>query len=353
VRDGVLLVNLGSPDAPATPEVRRYLAEFLDDPRVIDLPAPLRRLLLYLFILPFRSARSAEAYRKIWAERGSPLIHLTEDLADALRERVRVPMAVGMRFGSPSIEQALSALVGQGVQRVLFVPLYPHYAMSSYETVVARVLEAAAERAPGVDLHVLPPFYDAPGYLDALWGTLRPVVQAEEPDLVLFSYHGIPERHLRRSDASGCWCLQVQGCCDKPSPAHGTCYRHQVLATARGVAERAGWDADHWAVGFQSRLGRQPWLRPYTDLLLADLPARGLRRVVVVCPSFVSDCLETLEEIGIRGRETFREAGGEKLALVPCLNTDPAFVGFLAGQITAWREAAWPVPTAGDLLGAR
>lgn len=350
MHDGLLLVNLGSPDAPRPLEVRRYLAEFLDDPRVLDLPTPMRRLLLYLFILPFRPARSAEAYAKIWTDRGSPLVYLTRDLADALAERIPMPVAVGMRYGAPSIAQGLAELQARGAKRILLVPLYPHYAMSSYETVVARAFEVA-RGMPDVDLRVLPPFYGAPGYLDALWGTLRPVVEAEEPDLVLFSYHGIPERHVRRSDASGCWCLQVEGCCDAPSPAHATCYRHQVLATSRAVASRGGWAPERWAVSFQSRLGRQPWLRPYTDHVLEALPGRGVRRVVVACPSFVSDCLETLEEIGIRGRETFLRAGGERLTLVPCLNTDPSWVAFLAERVSAWHESPDVVPSAKDLLG--
>ncbi len=333
--EGVLLVNLGSPDSPSVADVRRYLAEFLDDPRVIDLPLPLRRLLLYGVILPFRPKKSGEAYAKVWTAEGSPLVVLGERLGAALRGGLSAPVVVAMRYGRPSIADGLAALRAQGVDRVLVVPLYPHYAMSSYETVVAEALA----RAGDLDVHVLPPFFDAPGYLDALWGTLGPVVAEKSPDLVLFSYHGIPERQVRKSDASGAWCLSVNGCCDKPSPAHATCYRHQVFATTREVVARAGWGPERYAVSFQSRLGRTPWLQPFTDIELEALPARGVKRLVVLCPSFVADCLETLEEIGIRGREAFIAAGGEELTLVPCLNLDPAWVGWLRGEIATWLEA--------------
>jgi len=332
---GVLLVNVGSPDSPEPGDVRRYLAEFLDDPRVIDIPAVWRKLLLHLFILPFRPRRSGEAYRKIWTDEGSPLVVTSAQVADLLRARVEIPVEVAMRYGRPSLSSAVQALVEGGVDHLLLIPLFPHYAMSSYETAVERTREVVAELGPEVDLHVQPPFYDDPAYIEALYAVARPALETG-PDRVLFSFHGVPERQVRKTDPSGAFCLQVEGCCDLTHAAQAFCYRHQVLATASALAARAGLAPQQWSVAFQSRLGRTPWLGPFAAEVLRDLPGEGVRDLVVVCPSFVADCLETLEEMGIRGREAFLGAGGERFTLVPCLNTEPRWIAFLENRVRAW-----------------
>ncbi len=334
----MLLVNLGSPDSPSVPDVRRYLAEFLSDPLVIDIAGPLRALLLHGVILPFRPKRSAEAYAQIWTDEGSPLIVYSERLAEALRARLELPVALGMRYGRPTLDAAIDTLLGAGCDELLCVPLYPHYAMSSYETVARAVRERLGERAL---LRFLPPFFEDPGYLDALAGVSRPHLAADD-DLLLISFHGIPERHVRKRDPSECYCLTLPDCCAVEHPARAMCYRAQCYATARGLAARLALPEERWAVSFQSRLGRRPWLRPYTDLLLEALPGQGVRKLTVVCPSFVSDCLETLEEICLRGKESFLAAGGERFTVIPCLNADPAWVEVLADRV---RAAPGPAPT--------
>lgn len=328
--DAILLVNLGSPDAPATTPVRQYLREFLSDPRVIDIPAPLRWLLVNLIIAPFRAPKSAHAYRSIWTPEGSPLVHLSRELQGALQSKVRPRVHLAMRYGEPSILSAMKAMAGQGVGRLLLVPLYPHYAMSSYETVVVEARQRLAECLPNTHMDVLPPFYGRPGYLDALADSARPHLAAPW-DHLLFSFHGLPERHLHKSDPTGTHCLRTAVCCEKPSIAHATCYRHQVMVTAHETAQRLGIVKGRYSIAFQSRLGRAKWLDPNTAEVIPALAAQGVKRLAVICPSFVSDCLETLEEIGIRARESFQQAGGEELRLVPCLNTDPRWVGTLAG----------------------
>jgi ferrochelatase len=334
---GVLLVNVGSPDSPEPADVRRFLAEFLDDPRVIDIPAVWRKLLLHLFILPFRPRRSSEAYRQIWTEEGSPLVAISLRVAEALRARVEIPVEVAMRYGRPSLSSAVQALLDHGVDHLLLIPLFPHYAMSSYETAVERTREVLADLGPAVALDVQPPFYDDPDYIEALYAVARPALEAG-PDRVLFSFHGVPERQVRKTDPSGAFCLEVEDCCDRSHPAQAFCYRHQVFVTARALAERGGLGPEQWSVAFQSRLGRTPWLGPFADQVLRELPGKGVRDLVVLCPSFVSDCLETLEEMGIRGRETFLAAGGERFTLVPCLNTAPPWIAFLERLVNDWAE---------------
>ncbi|MBA2661396.1 MAG: ferrochelatase [Bradymonadaceae bacterium] len=322
---GVLLVNLGSPDSPSVPDVRAYLREFLSDPRVLDIPTIKRQTILNLFILPFRPKESAHAYEQVWTENGSPLIHTTMQLRDLLRERSSLPIEVGMRYGNPSTESAVRALVAQGVDQIFVVPLYPHYAMSSYETAVAKVQTAIAAVAPGVELRVQPPFYNDPDYIEALVEASAEHL-AMDWDHILFTYHGIPERHLRKADSSGCFCLKLDSCCDNPNPAHGYCYRAQVLATTRAFVAKAGIAADKYSLTFQSRLGRDPWLKPYTDVELERFPAKNIKKLLVISPAFVADCLETIEELGMRGKESFIQAGGTDYHLIPCLNTHPRWV---------------------------
>jgi len=325
---GLLLVNLGTPDAPTTEAVRRYLREFLWDGRVIDVPAPLRWLLLNLVILPFRPARSAGAYRKVWGPDGSPLLSHSRRLAEAVADALvgDFVVALAMRYGRPSLPEAMETLRRAGVESVTVLPLYPQYAASSTGSTLARAYQLAARGWDPLPLRVVPPFFHAAGFLDAFAEVARPVLAGSKPDHVLFSFHGLPERQVKRSAGEGSGCAFSEACCAQLTAANSACYRAQCFHTARELASRLGLAAGGFSVGFQSRLGRTPWIRPYTDHLLAELPARGVKRLAVAVPSFVADCLETLEEIEIRGTETFRGAGGEALALVPSLNAHPSWV---------------------------
>jgi len=326
-KPGVLLINLGSPDSTSVSDVRKYLAEFLMDPRVLDTPWPVRWCIVHLAILPKRPAQSAEAYEKIWTREGSPLVVTSRNVWRALEERAGDDFLVelAMRYQNPSIESAIEALRTAGAQDVLVVPLFPHFAMSSFETAVVRARELAARLAPGMRLKIAEPFYNDPDYIDALAASAADFLKTGF-DHLLFSFHGLPERHLRKADPTGCHCLCAPDCCETPSPAHRTCYRAQAFATVRAFVEKAGVPADKFSISFQSRLGRDPWLKPYTDFEFIRLANSGVKKLLVMCPAFVSDCLETLEEIAIRGRESFIEAGGESLTLIPCLNEHPRWL---------------------------
>jgi ferrochelatase len=329
------MLNLGTPRSPATSDVRRYLREFLSDPRVIDLAVPARWALVNLVIAPFRAPRSAAAYRKIWSTAGSPLLANGMALRAALATELGANHVVelGMRYGEPSIAGALERLCDAGAARIVALPLFPQYASSSLGSALARLFELAAARTNVPAFEALTEFYDSPGFIAALAEISRPRLAAFRPDHVLFSYHGLPERHMRAGDPSGRHCLGSETCCDAISFANARCYRAQCHATTRALAGALGLAPGSFSLAFQSRLGRDPWIRPYTDVRLPELALAGVKRLAVLCPSFAADCLETLEEIGIRGAEQWREAGGEALELVPCANAHPAFVRFLAGRI--------------------
>ncbi|MEW6302877.1 MAG: ferrochelatase [Verrucomicrobiota bacterium] len=331
-KQAVLLVNLGSPDSPRVADVRRYLREFLMDGRVMDAPWPVRFAVVHGMILPFRPKQSAEAYHSIWTDQGSPLIVISRKVQAALQSRVAVPVGLAMRYQNPSIEETVAELIAGGARQLLVIPMFPHYAMSSYETAVERVRAVAHSFMPGLQLQFVPPYYDHPDYLAALVASAEPFL-ARPHDHLLFSFHGLPERHLRKSDTTGCHCLKVPNCCEIESPAHRTCYRAQCLKTVREFARLAALPAGNYSVAFQSRLGRDPWMQPYTDAEIIRLAREGKKRLLVICPAFVSDCLETLEEIALRGRETFRAAGGEDLTLIPCLNEHPRWIDALAGMV--------------------
>jgi len=329
----VLLVNLGSPDSTATPDVRRYLDQFLMDPYVIDVPFVLRALIVKGLVLPTRPAKSAEAYAKIWTDEGSPLVVISERTRAALEAQLGSPVGLAMRYGAPSIDAGIDELLARtgDADEIVVVPMYPQYAMASTTTVEVAV--RAALDARGIAHRFVPPFFDDPGYLDALSARMREAGAGQSP-YVLFSYHGVPKRHLRKTDPTGTHCLSGPDCCAIASPAHATCYRHQCLATTESLARRLGLAPGTYAFAFQSRLGGG-WIEPFTDVVLAELPARGVTRLAVVCPSFVADCLETLEEMDIRGRATFLEAGGESFTYLPCLNDDPRWIAALARLCSA------------------
>ena len=336
-RRGVLLVNLGSPDAPTPRAVRRYLREFLGDPRVLDMSNLGRWLLLNAVILPTRPRRSAAAYKQVWTPAGSPLIVNGIALRDGLRKALGDDWVVelAMRYGVPSIGAAIERLAEADVERITVVPLFPQYASASTGSALEAVYCAAAERWNTPALDVLPSFYDAPGFIASLSEVARELPEEQFPDHVLISFHGLPERQIRKSDTTGEHCFASESCCDTIGPANRFCYRAQCAATARALAKALGLGPEHWTLSFQSRLGRTPWIKPYTDEVLPELAERGIRRLAVVCPSFVADCLETIEEIGIRARAQWLELGGEDLVLIPCVNGHPTWVTTLAGWIRA------------------
>lgn len=329
MKTGVLLINLGSPEAPTAAAVRPYLREFLSDPRVIDIPAPLRWLLLNAVILPTRPAKSAEAYAQVWTPEGSPLLvhsrEFTGKMVRALGEDYVVTLA--MRYGNPSIPSVLDALLREPLKELVVVPLYPQYASSSTGTALEVVMRELSTRWNIPPVRVTAPFYDDPGYLDAMVENAAPRLQAFRPDHVLFSYHGLPERQIRKSEGAPGHCFaQDDACCAAIGPRNAYCYRAQSFATTRALTARLGLDPAGVSTAFQSRLGRTPWIKPYTDEVLVTLARAGVKRLAVFSPSFVADCLETLEEMAIRGKETFIEAGGEALELIPALNAHDAWV---------------------------
>jgi len=336
LKPGVLLVNLGSPAAPTVPAVRRYLNQFLMDPEVIDLPWPVRRLLVSCFILPTRPKASAHAYSSIWRDGkqpGSPLLHYSEAFTGALRTELSsisdaqdppIAVALAMRYGEPSISQAMAELAD--CTDIFLIAAYPHHADSTRTTTIRAAQEALGT---GQRLRVMPPFYNDKDYISALASSIKAHLPADF-DQLLFSYHGLPERHLTKADPTNSHCLQNPDCCEQASQAHATCYRHQVFATTHAVCAQLQLSRDRYSLSFQSRLGRTPWLTPYTDAVLAELPGQGVKRLAVVCPAFVADNLETLEEMGIQGRETFLAAGGEEFTLVPCLNNHSEWVKVVA-----------------------
>ncbi|MGH7980941.1 MAG: ferrochelatase [Limisphaerales bacterium] len=325
MKKGILLVNLGSPDSTAVSDVRRYLGEFLMDGRVLDAPWPVRFCIVHFGILPTRPAESARAYERIWTAEGSPLIVISRKVQEALRARLDAPVELAMRYQNPSIESAIGKLARSGVDNLFLIPLFPHYAMSSYESAVARVKKVAGRTAAGMKVMVQPPYFDAPDYIAALVSSAEPSLRGGY-DHLLFSFHGIPERHLRKSDPTHSHCLASKDCCNAPTMAHATCYRAQCFKTVAAFVAGANVPPGKYSVSFQSRLGKDPWLKPYTDFELEEFPKRGIERLLVICPAFVSDCLETLEEIGMRGRETFMKAGGKELAQIPCMNDHPLWI---------------------------
>lgn len=324
---GIILVNLGSPDSTEVKDVRRYLNEFLMDERVIDMPYILRLLLVRGIIVPFRAPKSAAAYKSIWWKEGSPLIVLSKQLQQAVQKQFDDPVEIAMRYGNPSPKAAYDKLMQQvpGLEEVVILPLYPHYAMSSYETAVVYMEEIHKRYSYPFKLTTIAPYYNNTDYINALAESIKPYLQ-QDFDKILFSYHGVPERHIHKGDITGNHCLKVNDCCHVASTAHVQCYRHQTFVTTELTAAALGLPKEKTEQTFQSRLGRDPWLTPYTAKRLEELPKEGIKKLLVACPAFVSDCLETLEEIAEEGKEIFLHAGGESFTMIPCLNTNPLWV---------------------------
>ena len=338
-KSAVLLLNLGSPASTSVPDVKKYLREFLNDERVIDRPGqPLRWLLVNGLIIPLRAKNSAHAYSTVWTDEGSPLIATSRHTQAKLQQRVDLPVELAMNYGQPSIPDVLHKFANDGVERLLLFPQYPHYAMSSWETVVAKVYREAAKIAPDLKIECVSPYYADDDYITALVESARPYL-AQPHDHLLFSYHGIPIRHLTKADTSQAHCQVVADCCNSCSPVHGTCYKAQITRTTKLFAQKAGLDPAKWSISFQSRLVGEPWISPYTDHLLEELPKAGKKRLLVITPAFVTDCLETLEEIRVEGARNFMAAGGESFTHIPCLNDQPVWIDFLAKRLQRWSQS--------------
>ena len=327
-KPAVLLVNLGAPDSPQPRDVRRYLRESLMDRRVLDVPYPIRFAIVHGRILPFQTRPVAGACHKVWLAEGSPLVVISRRVAAQLQPRVPFPVELAMRYQNPSIEGAIQNLISQNVDELLLIPMFPHYARSGYETTVERVRRLLKRMAPRVSLSVVPPYYEQREYLQALVAAAAPYLERNRGHL-LFSFQRVSERQLRKTDPTRLHCLQVKNCCEKAGAARATCYRAQCLRTVEGFREMAGIPVRESSVAFQSRPGRGPWLQPATDLEIARLARGGVGKLTVLCPSFVADCPETLEEIGMRGREIFLAEGGRESQLIPCLNEQPLWLSFL------------------------
>ena len=337
MKKGVFLINLGSPKSPTKEDVRIYLDEFLMDPRVVDLPQPLRSILVRGIILNTRPKKSAAAYAKVWTDEGSPLIVFSERVKSKLEAKLdSIPVVLGMRYGEPSIERGLDELTELGVDDVLVVPLYPQYAMSTTETVVEKVREVIEQKHEGIRAQGVAPFYKDESYIAAMAASAQKAANHEAYDRILFSYHGVPERHIRKSDLTGSHCKIDGTCCDTPSKAHKECYRHQCFETTKLVAEALNIPLEKCLSTFQSRLGIDPWLKPYTADTLEKLPDNGITKLAVLTPSFVSDCLETIEEMDMENREIFEEAGGVVYDFIPCLNDSDPWIDALETWVKDW-----------------
>jgi len=340
-RTGILLLNIGTPASTSVEDVRSYLGRFLADDRVIDIKPPFLKYILLQILLATRPQSSAENYKRIWDPvRGSPLLYNSEDLAKALQHELgdNFLVRIGMAYSEPLVENALRSMAAVGVDDVLLVPMFPHYASSTTGSILANAYKTASEVFCTPFLRVLPPFYDNALYLDAMRaGIVKSIgVGGQEVDHVLFSFHGVPERQCMQTDDTQQTCLRKPDCCASVTRANRNCYRAQCFETARLLARTLELQDGKWSIGFQSRLtlrGTIQWIRPYTDEALGDLARKGVRKLAVLAPSFTADCVETLEELGIQGREQFEEAGGEELVVVPCLNSSPEWVQGLAAMV--------------------
>ncbi|WP_299104863.1 ferrochelatase [uncultured Tenacibaculum sp.] len=339
---GVLLVNLGSPDSTDPKDVKKYLDQFLMDERVIDVPYWLRAFIVRGIILNTRPKKSAEAYQKIWWKEGSPLIVLSERLQDKVQAKTELPVALAMRYGNPSLQSGLQELYDKGVKDVLLVPLYPQFAMATTETILVFAEELRKKHFSDMKITDVPAFYNQPEYIKALSNSIKDYLKDKDYDHLLFSYHGVPERHIRKSDITKSHCNPEAGnltCCNTPSDAHKFCYRHQCYQTTKNVMAELGLDENKVSTSFQSRLGVDPWLQPYTDRTIVNKAEKdGIKKLAIVTPAFVSDCLETLEEIAMEGKHEFLEAGGDEFYTVPCINDNDEWVAVLANWINEFNN---------------
>jgi len=333
---GVLLVNLGSPESPTAKDVKPYLDEFLMDKYVIDVPFLLRALLVRGIILQTRPKKSAAAYARIWWEEGSPLVVISQRMRKKVQEKSSIPVALAMRYGTMTIEKGLQELREKGVTEVLLLALYPQYAMASTTTIWELADELVRTKFPEMKLTKVPAFYNKPDYIQALANSIKKHLDTFEYDHLLFSYHGIPKRHIRKTDVTKSHCAIDGSCCNTPSPAHEFCYRHQCYETTKQVVKLLGIPEGKYSQTFQSRLAGDKWLTPYTDVEVNKMPEKGIKKLAVVTPAFVSDCLETLEEIAMEANEQFLHHGGEEFMAIPCMNDGDEWCAVVANWIKEW-----------------
>lgn len=329
LKTGILLVNLGTPDSPSVADVRRYLREFLSDPRVIDINPIGRFLLVNLIIAPFRGPKSAKLYKEIWTEKGSPLMNYTalqkQGVQKILGDDFQVEFA--MRYQSPSLESVLEKFRKPVYKKIRVIPLFPQYASASTGSVQQRVMEIVSKWEVVPEIEIVNSFCDDPGMIEVFASKGR-ALQPSGYDHVLFSFHGLPERQIRKADSFD-HCLK-NNCCATLTEKNAYCYRAQCFQTARKIAEVLDLPEEKYTVTFQSRLGRDPWVKPYSDDVIRERAKKGDKRLLMFAPAFVSDCLETIHEIGVEYDELFRELGGEKVQLVESLNADPAWLEALS-----------------------
>ena len=334
---GVLIVNLGSPNSTEVNDVRKYLDQFLMDERVIDFPKLIRKILVKGLILNIRPKKSSNAYKRIWWKEGSPLIVISKKFHSKIQKKSKVPVSLSMRYGNPSIKSGLQDLKNKGVKEVLVIPLYPQCAMSSAETITVETDDIKNKFFPEMKLSHVPSFYNKPDYIEVLSNSIRDFLKDKKIDHLLFSYHGIPNRHILKSDITGSHCKMNGICCFKKSEAHKYCYRHQCEITTLNVAKKLGLNKGSFSTSYQSRVTIiGSWLKPYTDKTILEFAKKGYKNIAVVTPAFVSDCLETLEEIGMEASEDFKNNGGKELYLIPCLNYRDDWVKVASNWINEW-----------------
>src|SRR5574343_588019 len=326
-KKGILLINLGTPDSPSVPDVRKYLREFLMDPRVIDINAVGRTLLLNGIIAPFRCSKSAKSYHAIWTDEGSPLmsygLKVKKLLQDKMGEDYHVDLA--MRYQNPSIESVLNSFYEKKIFDIKVIPLFPQYASATTGSVHEKVMDIVKDWQIVPRIEFVNSFYNHPIMLDA-FAEIGKEYMKDGYDHVLFSFHGLPVRQLVKADPSKAHCQKVDKCCETITENNQFCYSAQCYQTAKGIAEKLGIDKSNYSICFQSRLGRDPWIQPYTSKVIEELAHQGKKKILVFCPAFVADCLETIFEIAVEYQEEFEEFGGEKVQLVPGLNDHPKWI---------------------------
>lgn len=330
-KKSVLLINVGTPDTCESKAVKRYLREFLMDPRVIDLPLWQRWVLVHLFILPFRTPKTSTAYKKIWQTNGSPLLMYSEQMRELLQQRLgaNYQVELGMRYCNPSIADALRRF--ENIDELTIIPLFPQYSSAATGTALEKTLSLISAQWNVPAMKIVNEFYAHPSFISAYAELIKTHLANQSVDMLLFSYHGLPERHINKSECHAA-CDHLHAC-PKIDADNLYCYRAQCFATSDLLAQALNLTPDQYATSFQSRLGRTPWIKPYTDLLLPQFIAQGKKHLAIVCPSFVADCLETLEEINIRARAQWQALGGESFIFIPCLNNSPAWIAALGSMI--------------------
>jgi len=333
MKTGILLVNLGTPDSPSVQDVRKYLREFLSDPRVIDTSATARWMLVNFIIAPIRSSRSANLYKQIWTEKGSPLLYHSEKQKQLLSEKLGKDFQVelAMRYQSPSLEVALEKFSTSGFQKLIILPLFPQYASASTGSVHEKIMSIISKWQVIPEIKFINSFCNDGGFIHA-FSEIGKRYHPENYDHILFSFHGLPERQILKADCFN-HCLK-ENCCASLGENNSSCYRAQCFETARLLAKNMNIAFEDYTVCFQSRLGRTPWIKPYSDHVIEELAKKGKKKILAFSPAFVSDCLETIYEIGVEYDHLFKKHGGEKIQLVESLNDNPNWIDAMATLVT-------------------